>query len=106
MNFSSEKDNWKIFEKKNVTVFLNVFYAKKKNINPAYVSKHNSNRQKQVILLMTSNGEKLWHYLRVKKLSALLREITSKNNGNFYCLNCLHSFRTKNKLESRNVIVM
>ena len=29
MNFSSEKDNSKIFEKKNVTVFLNVLYAKK-----------------------------------------------------------------------------
>ena len=25
---------------------------------PAYVSKHNSNREKQVILLMISNGEK------------------------------------------------
>ena len=35
-----------------------------------------------------------------KKLSALLRGITSKNCGDFYCLNCLHSFRTKNKLES------
>ena len=32
-------------------------------------------------------------------LSALLRGITSKNNGDFYCLNCLHSFRTKTKLE-------
>ena len=31
---------------------------------------------------------------------ALLREITSKNIGGFYCLNCLHSYRTKNKLES------
>ena len=30
----------------------------------------------------------------------LLRGNTSKNNGEFYCLNCLHSFRTKNKLES------
>ena len=40
-----------------------------------------------------------WHYLAVKKLSALLRRITSKNNGDFYCLNCLHSFRTKNKFE-------
>ena len=35
------------------------------------------------------------HYLAVKKLSALLREVTSKNNGDFYCLNSLHSFRTK-----------
>ena len=40
-----------------------------------------------------------WHCLAVKKLSALLRGITSKTNGDFYCLNCLHSFRTKNKLE-------
>ena len=24
-----------------------------------------------------------------------------KNNGDYYCINCLHSFRTKNKLKSR-----
>ena len=35
-----------------------------------------------------------------KKLSALLRGITSDHYGNFYCPYCLHSFRTKNKLES------
>ena len=35
----------------------------------------------------------------MKKLSALLRGITSKKNGDFYCLNCLHPYRTKNKLE-------
>ena len=29
------------------------------------------------------------HYLAVKKLSALLRGITSKHNGDFYSLNCL-----------------
>ena len=27
------------------------------------------------------------HYLAVKKLSALLRGTTSKNHGDFYCLN-------------------
>ena len=41
-----------------------------------------------------------WHYLAVKKLSTLSRGITAKYNGCFYCLNCLHSFRTKSKLES------
>ena len=46
---------------------------------------------------------KKWHYLAVKSLSALLRRITSTNNGDFYCLNCLLSFRTENKLkEHRN----
>ena len=96
---------------------------KRKNIYPAYVSKHNSNCEKQVILFMILNEEKCklsrtlalsaksegyeakskrqqWHYVAVKKLSALLREITSKNNIDFYCLNCLHSCRTKGKLES------
>ena len=74
-------------------------YAKKEKIYPAYVSKHNSNREKQVILLMIPNGEG-WHCLAVKKLSAFLKGITCKHKGDFYCLNCLHSFRTKNKLES------
>ena len=99
INFPSEKDDWKKIEKNNVAIALNVLYAKKEKIYPAYVSKHNSNCEKQVILLMIPNGEK-WHYLAVKILSALLRGITSKNNGTFYCSNCLHSFRTKNELES------
>ena len=86
INFPSEKDNWKQIEKKNQTIALNVFYAKKEKIYPAYVSKHNSNREKQVILLMIPNEEK-WHYLAAKKLSELLRGITSKHYGDFYCLN-------------------
>ena len=44
------------------------------------------------------------HHLAVKKLSALLRGKTSKRKGNFYCLNCLHSFRTENKLKSQEKI--
>ena len=51
-------------------------YAKEEKIHPACVSKHKSNREKQVILLMISNGEKKWHCLAVKKLSALLRGVT------------------------------
>ena len=49
---------------------------------------------------MIPNEENRWHYLAVKKLLALLRQITSKSNGNFYCQNCCQPFRTKNKLES------
>ena len=50
------------------------------------------------MLLMIPNKEKEgWHYLAVKKLSALLNRITSKHKGGFCCLNCLHSFRTENK---------
>ena len=53
---------------------------------------------------MISYVEKQWHYLAVKKLSSILRGITSNINGDFYCLNCLHSFRTKNKLESHKKV--
>ena len=82
---------------------------KKKKIYPAYVSKRNSNREKQVILLMISNGEKQheaksegrrWHYLAVKKVLALLRRITSKHHGDVYCLNCFHSFAKESKFQS------
>ena len=64
----------KKIEKNNVTNALNVLYARKEKIYP--FSKHNSNHEKQVILLMTSNGEK-WHYLATKTLSTLLRGIAS-----------------------------
>ena len=47
---------------------------------------------------MIPNEEKeSWHYLAAKKLSALLKGITSKHDSDFYCLNCLHSFRAENK---------
>ena len=38
------------------------------------------------------------HYLAVKSLSALFREITSKHEGDFYCLNCFCSYIPENKL--------
>ena len=59
INYPSEKDDWKKFEKNNVTIALNVLYAKKEKIYPAYVSKHNSNREKQVALLMILNARKM-----------------------------------------------
>ena len=52
---------------------------KKKKIYPAYVSKHNSNHEKQVILLMIANGEK-WHVLQQKIISIIKRN-NIKNNG-------------------------
>ena len=56
--FLSEKDNWKKFEKNNVTIAHNVLHAKMENLYPAYISKHNSYRVKQIILLMISSGGK------------------------------------------------
>ena len=46
---------------------------------------------------MISNGEN-WHYLAVRSLSGLLKGISSNHDGDYYCLNCFHSYRTENKL--------
>ena len=53
-----------------------------------------------ILLIITINEKEGWHYLVVKNLFALSRQITSKHGSEFYCLSCLHSFATKNKLES------
>ena len=68
-----------------------------RKINVAYKSKNNLTCDKQVILLMNTDGEK-WHYLTVKNLAGLLR-ITSTHKEDLYCLNCFRSYRTLNKLK-------
>ena len=52
---------------------------------------------------MITNG-KIWHYLAVKRLSGLRRGITSNHDGDFYCLNCFHSYRTKEKLKKHEKV--
>ena len=64
-------------------------------IRNAYKSKHNLKFKNQVVLLIITNGEK-WHYLAVKKLSALFKTITSNHDGDFYCF---HSYSTENKFK-------
>ena len=49
-------------------------------IRHAYKSKHNLNNKNHVILFMITDSEK-WHNHAVKELSALLRGITSKHDG-------------------------
>ena len=99
IDFPSTNKDWKKFEL-NSDIALNILYVphNTKKIEVAYKSKHNLTREKQAILLMISNGEN-WHYLTVKKLSRLLRGITS-NHVEDFVINCFHSYRTENKLEA------
>ena len=73
----------KKIEINNVTIALKVLYAKKVKIYPAYVSKHNSYCDKQIIILMIPNRNG-WNCFTVKNLSALLRRTTSKHHGGFF----------------------
>ena len=100
IDFPASFNSWKKFESNNKSIALNISYVpyNNKEIRHAYKSKYNLKRENQIILLMITDGKK-WHYLAVKSLSALLRRITGNNNGDFYFLNCFHSYTTKNKLE-------
>ena len=104
IDFPSTSKDWKKSESDN-EVALNVLYVphNTKKINIAYKSNNNLTCDKQIILLMITNGEK-WHYLTVKNLPGLLRRATSTHKEDFYRLNCFHSYRTRNKLEAHKKI--
>ena len=105
IDFSSTSNDWKKFELNNESIALNILYVPHKTgkIHLAHKSKHDLTREKQVILLMVTDGEK-WHYTAVTRLSGLLRGVAGNNNGDFYCLNCFHAYRTENKLEKHKKI--
>ena len=63
-------------------------------------------------MITDSNEIGKWHYIPltsvltdnglnrpIRSLSRLFRRITSNNNGDFYCLGCLHSLRPDNALK-------
>ena len=104
IDFPSTGEDWKKFECNN-EVALNILCVpyNTKNVNIAYKSKNNLTQEKQIILLMISDGQK-WHYLVVKNLSRLLRGKTSNHKEDSYCLNFFHSYRTENKLEAHKKI--
>ena len=99
INFPATKKDWNKFEVNNKNIALNILYVpyNTKKIEIAYKSKYNLIRDNQIILLMISNGEN-WHYLAVRSLSGLLIGISSNHDGDYYSLNCFHSYRTENKL--------
>ena len=74
IDFPAMSKDWKKFESNN-EIALNTLYVPRntKKINIAYKSKHNLTREKKVILLMISNGEK-WHYLVIKTYLDYLKE--------------------------------
>ena len=75
IDFPPTNKDWRKFEL-NIETALNILYVihNTRKIQVAYKSKNNLTCDKQVILLMITDGEK-WHYLTVKKLSGLLRNI-------------------------------
>ena len=96
-----------MFEQNNKIIAMNILFVlhNTETISIAYRSNYNHKRKNQAILLIITDGKK-WHYLSVRSLSALFIGITSNNNGDFYCLNCFHSYHTHNKLKEHVIIMI
>ena len=69
-------------------------------IRPVYISKFNKTREHHATLLTVTKGKDKWHYITIKSIPALLQGVTSAHNGDFYCLNCFHFYRTAKKLKA------
>ena len=74
INYPSEENGWKKFEKNNLTISLNFMLEKRKHI--LLIFQNNSVREKQAIILIITKGEG-WYYLAVKKA------ISNINRNNF-----------------------
>ena len=100
IDFPLTNKDWRKLELNN-DIALNILYIphNTKKIQLAYRSKNNLTCDKQIILLMITDGEN-WHDLVIKNLAGLLKGITSTHEKDFSCLNCFHSYRTKSNLES------
>ena len=98
IDFPSHSKDWKKFELNNKTIALNILFVpwNTEKIRLTYKTKHNFKRGNQVILLMITDGKK-WHYPALKTLSSLLRVLTLNHVGEFFCLNCFHSYSTEKK---------
>ena len=106
IKFPAGHKDYSAFERNNRGIALNILYVpyNTKQIRQAYISKHDNEFDTQINLLMITDETNNWHYLAVKSISGLLRGITSNHNGDFYCLNCFHSYTTEKKLRKHERI--
>ena len=108
INFPTEQKDWDRFERNNKDMALNILsaHSTKKKINIIKTSKYNNTRKHKVILLIISDEDNNWHYICVKNLKALCRGVFSNNHGDYYRLNCLHAYRTKNSLKIHELLCL
>ena len=48
---------------------------------------------------MITEDDKNWHFVSVKNVQRLCRGIFSNNHNDFYCMNCMHAYRTRRALK-------
>ena len=91
ISFSPQQQDYKTFEINNKPIALNILCIPNntEKISHVYKSEFNKTIEKQVILLLITDGQKQ-HYTAVKNLNSSLR--TGIGCSEKYCLNCFKSF--------------
>ena len=115
ITFPASYEDYTTFERLNSDVALNVLYVpfEEQNVCPEDISNRKFDIKDQIILLKISDEKGKWHFLALpsildedgvkrpyKSFSRLMEGISSNNHGDFYCLGCFSSFRTKTTLEN------
>ena len=67
ISYPSKIDDWENFEKNNWAIALNILYIKEKEIWSAFISKINSNFEKNNSFNDTKQKKEGWYYLMIKK---------------------------------------
>ena len=97
INYPSNIDDRKTFDKNNPTIALNVLYTKETQICPAYISKINSNNEKIIFLLTITNEKKKDDIiLQQKKTIYIIKKNNIKTSLRFLLLE-LSSFLQSRK---------
>ena len=86
ISYLSEKQNWKKIEKNNLNTAFNVLHTK---ILSMFWNQTQSVKNK-LLSWWFQMGK-----VDIILIICFIKRNNSKKNGDFYCLNCLHSFRIK-----------
>ena len=110
IDFPATYDDYITFERLNEAVSLNILYVPLNEVNicPEHISKRNFDKKHQVVLVKIGDDKGKWHFPALpsnldeagirrpkKSISRLMEGISSNSHDDFYCYECLHSFRTE-----------
>ena len=110
IDFPATYEDYITFERLNEAVSLNILYVPLNEVNicPEHISKRNFDKKHQVVLVKIGDDKGKWHFPALpsnldeagirrpkKSISRLMEGISSNSHDDFYCYECLHSFRTE-----------
>ena len=110
IDFPATYEDYITFERLNEAVSLNILYVPLNEVNicPEHISKRNFDKKHQLVLVKVGDDKGKWHFPALpsnldeagirrpkKSISRLMEGISSNSHDDFYCYECLHSFRTE-----------